>query len=367
MRLTTLPFLALFALANASLQQVIALDHELISLHKSLVETESISGNETAVGQFLAEYLAQSGFTVETQTVGRGRENIYAYFGETRNTSVLLTSHIDTVPPYIPYYVFLDRIYGRGSCDAKGSVAAQVIAAKSLYASGEIAEGDLSLLFVVGEEVDGAGMAHASEQLNVSWNNAVFGEPTELKLGVGHKGVYHLDIAVEGKASHSGYPQLGIDANKKLIDILYGIEHAEFPKDDLLGNTTVNVGLIHAGTAGNVVSPHAFAKVLIRVANNAQAVHGIVQSVIDKTGFENVHVEEHQLEEPVYLDYKVPGFNSTVLAYFTDVPNLKREDMGKYLYGPGSILVAHGDDEYVTVSELQGALDGYKDLVRFLL
>jgi acetylornithine deacetylase len=377
MRLSLFPLVSVALAASvwesiSQLQQTLApkaAEHELISLHKSLVDINSITGHEQKVAHFLKEYLEKSGFTVEIQIVEQGRQNIYAYFGERRNTTVLLTSHIDTVPPYIPYYVSGDRIYGRGSNDAKGSVATQILATKSLYEAGEISEGDVSLLFVVGEEYDGAGMVYANKHLDATWDHAVFGEPTELKLGVGHKGVYHFDINVEGKASHSGYPHLGIDANKKLIDILYRIEHAEYPTDPLLGNTSVNVGLIDAGVAGNVVSPRAFAKLLIRVANSAEGVKKIIGCIIDEANrdYENVKVTDFQVKEPVYLNYEVPGFDSIVLAYFTDVPNLVRPFKSRYLYGPGSILVAHSADEYVTLSDLKGALEGYKKLTKYLL
>lgn len=357
------------SLQQSFIGQVYHQDYELISLHKSLVDIPSISGDEEAVGKFLERYLQKNGFTVELQSVKPGRDNVYAYLGSKRNTSVLLTSHIDTVPPYIPYYQSGDKIYGRGSNDAKGSVASQIIALKELYESGEVGEGDVSLLFVVGEEYDGIGMRHASDKLGAYWDHAIFGEPTELKLGVGHKGIYNIEIDVEGKASHSGYPQLGIDANKKLIDILYQIEHAEYPADQLLGNSSVNVGIIEAGVAANVVSPKARAKILIRVAHSTSTVSGTIKHIVDEANkeYDNVKLVDIQNKEPVYLDFEVPGFETVVLAYFTDVPNLERQFKSRYLYGPGSILVAHSADEYVTVADLKNAVDGYKRLTRYLL
>lgn len=359
-----------------NIQQAIAIDtqpksleQEIISLHKDIVTINSVSGGEGEVGEYLADYLQAQGFTVETQLVSEGRLNVYAYYGSKRDTKVLLTSHIDTVPPYLPYYIHEDRIYGRGSADAKASVAAMVMAARSLHAEGSIEDGDLSLLFVVGEEYDGAGMKYASDNLGAEWDHAVFGEPTELKLGVGHKGMFHFDVNVTGKASHSGYPYLGIDANKKIIDILYQIEHAEFPSDPLLGNTTVNVGLINAGVAGNVISPIANARCIIRVAHDAKGVSETVIGIIDEANkeYDNVKLISKQYEEPVYLDYEVPGFDTIILAYYTDIPNLKRTLKSRYLYGPGSIHVAHGADEYVTIGDLKAAIGGYKKLTKFLL
>jgi acetylornithine deacetylase len=299
------------------------------------------------------------------------RNNIYAYFGSKTDTKVLLTSHIDTVPPFFDYYNNDGIIYGRGSNDAKASVATQIISVLELIQSDEISleGGDVGLLFVVGEEVDGVGMKFASENLDANWEHVVFGEPTELKLGVGHKGVYNFDLLVKGKASHSGYPQLGIDANTKLIQLLNKIVSAELPTDELLGESTINPGFIEAGVAANVISPFAKAKVLIRVAHDASKVKDTISSIVEDENQEhrNIELVDVQLEDPVYLDHEIPGFETTVLAYFTDVPHLRKEVQTKYLYGPGSILNAHTGDEHVSLDDLKEAVEGYKKLVRHLL
>lgn len=306
---------------------------------------------------------------METQEVEPERYNIYAYFGESKNAKVLLTTHIDTVPPYFPYSRDGDKISGRGSVDAKASLVTQILSAFELFENGEIQEGDVALLFVVGEEYNGAGMRFANAHLNATWDHVIFGEPTEGKLGIGHKGVYHFDLNITGKASHSGYPELGIDANKKLIDTLYKIIHADYPVDELLGNTTVNPGLIDGGVSGNVVSPIAKAKILIRVANDAQKVKQIIDEIIqdENEEYHNIKVIQQQLNEPEYLNFTVPGFESTVLAYFTDVPNIQRNFKSRYLYGPGTIHVAHSANEFITVGELRDAIVGYKNLTKYLL
>lgn len=280
-----------------------------------------------------------------------------------------MTTHIDTVPPYFPYSVKGDKIYGRGSVDAKASVATQILSTIELFQRGEIQEGDVALLFVVGEEYNGAGMRFASDNLDATWDHVVFGEPTEGKLGIGHKGMFHFDLEVVGKASHSGYPHLGIDANTKIIDVLYRIVHADLPTDELLGNSTINPGLINAGVAGNVVSPIAKAKTLVRISNNAAKVRDIIEEIVEDENNEhhNVKLNELQLFEPEYLNFTVPGFETTVLAYFTDVPNLKRDFKSRYLYGPGTIQVAHSANEFVTIGELRDAIVGYKNLTKFLL
>lgn len=345
--------------------------HELLSFHKSLIEINSVSGDEYEVYKYLASYLSSKGLTVESQQVEDKRFNIYAYYGSQPNTTVLLTTHIDTVPPYFPYFIEDGKIYGRGSVDAKASIATQVVALLELLSAGKVQEGDVALLFVVGEEVNGAGMHYASEHLPYHWDHAVFGEPTENKLGVGHKGVYSFNLEVEGKASHSGYPELGIDANSKLIDVLGKIIHNdEYPADELLGKTTLNPGFIQGGVAGNVLSAHASSKVVVRVANNAHKVRDIIRNIvqIENEQYNNINLIEHQVFEPVYLNYSIPNFESGVMAYFTDVPNLKDHGIrSRYLYGPGTITLAHSADEYIYFDDLARAVRGYKDIVDYLL
>lgn len=182
---------------------------DLIKFHKSLIEIPSVSSNEDEVTNYLADYLTSNGLTVEWIPVQQNppRNNLYAYIGETRQTKILVTSHVDTVPPFFPYRIEGNKIYGRGSNDDKGSVAAQTTAFLELIKEGKIKEGDASLLFVVGEEVNGIGMRVASEKLDdlKSWSTVIFGEPTERKLGVGHKGIYGCYIEVEGKAAYVFY------------------------------------------------------------------------------------------------------------------------------------------------------------------
>ncbi|CAK7896172.1 hypothetical protein CAAN1_03S02300 [[Candida] anglica] len=345
--------------------------HSLIGLHKALVEIPSISENEVAVAKALSGFLKRFGLTVELQKVpakdGHSpRYNVYAYIGKTRDTSVLITSHIDTVPPFIPYHVEGSRIYGRGTCDAKGSVASQIFAVLSLIAQGKVKEGDISLLYVVGEEMNGSGMLQASNSLNATWETAIFGEPTELKLGVGHKGNYMFELFVEGKPSHSGYPELGISATEILIPVLADLLKLDLPKSDLLGPSTLNIGRIEAGVAANVVPAHSYAECFIRVADGLEKIDELVRGVVE--GVEHLTFKLGPTIEPQYIDYDVPGFESIVLAYATDIPHLVGQTLKKrYLYGPGSIHVAHGDNEYVENSDLLEAVDGYKKLITHCL
>lgn len=290
----------------------------LIDLHRELIEHQSISANEDNVAKYLSKYLRSQNFTVELQDVGpllassdagdvAPRENIFAYFGKERKTRVLVSSHIDTVPPFWPYERRGEEIWGRGSVDAKGSVAAQIIAVQELVAAGKIEEGDVALLFVVGEEVGGDGMRKAND-LGLSWETAIFGEPTELKLASGHKGIMSLQVVAKGKAGHSGYPELGKSANKMLVDALYACLNVDLPYNEKYGNTTLNIGRMEGGVAGNVIAQDAGALIAIRIADGEP-------SVIKKIITEAVERIDDDLEVivtspgygPVYIDSDVPG------------------------------------------------------------
>jgi acetylornithine deacetylase len=245
----------------------------LISLHRDLVKTESISGNEHSVGQYLVSYLSAHDFTVDTQALGplstnaeNSRFNVLAYRGSSSKSRVLVSSHIDTVPPFWPYEVRNQNdIWGRGTVDAKGCVATQITAVEELIASNDVHDGDVALLFVVGEEVGGDGMKKAND-LNLTWEAAIFGEPTELKLATGHKGILSFKLSAKGKAGHSGYPWLGENANAMLIPALAELMKLEFPSSEKYGNTTVNIGRMEGGVAANVIAEDAFAQVAMRLA-----------------------------------------------------------------------------------------------------
>jgi len=269
---------------------------DLLSLHKSLVDIESITGNENEVGVFLAEFLKTRGYHTTLQPLpsssnssssssGGQRCNVVAWPGSSDHPSprLLLTSHIDVVPPYIPYKIDADAdeistdtvIHGRGSVDAKASIAAQITALEQLLQAGEINKEDVMLLYVVGEETTGDGMRFYSESLQqqkppVSFDAVIFGEPTENKLACGHKGHMACTLTAKGKAGHSGYPWLGKSATELLIRALMGILDRDLGSSDRFGNTTVNVGILEGGVAANVIPESAFARVAIRVATAPQ-------------------------------------------------------------------------------------------------
>ncbi|KAG0650912.1 Peptidase M20 domain-containing [Hyphodiscus hymeniophilus] len=343
----------------------------LLRLHKALIEIESISGNEHEVGKHLVSYLESHNFTVETQDVPavasdqRPRRNVLAWKGKQRKTRTLLTSHMDVVPPYWPYKREGDEIWGRGSVDAKGSLATQIIAFEELYAAGGISEGDVALLFVVGEEQFGDGMKKAND-LGMSWDTVIFGEPTEMKLASGHKGITGLQITAKGKAGHSGYPHLGKNANAMLIPALHALLNVDLPWSEKYGNTTLNIGRVEGGVAANVIAEDAKATIAIRIADGPpEVVQKIVLDTIQKAG-EELDVTFTAGYGPVFINSDVEGFETIVVNYGTDIPNLEG-DHKRYLYGPGSILLAHSDHEHISVSDLESAVEGYKALIKHSL
>ncbi|OAA59035.1 Peptidase M20, dimerization [Niveomyces insectorum RCEF 264] len=350
----------------------------LIALHKALVEIPSITGTEGRATAFLRTYLRSRGFTVETQSVSPGRDNLLAYRGAVRQTRVLATSHIDTVPPFWPYERRSgssssssspsrdDKLYGRGTVDAKGSVAAIIIAVEQLLADGSIADtGDVAILVDVGEERGGDGI-RAANDLGLAWEAVVFGEPTRLKLARGHKGGLGFNVTAHGIAGHSGYPELGANAIDRLVRGLAALAAVPLPSSEEFGQTTLNLGTITGGVAANVIPEHAFASVSVRVAASTPAE---LQQLIEAAVLAAEPALELQFSYgigPVSLDYDIEGFETILLSYGTDIPGL-RGDHKKYLYGPGDFLVTHSDHEHLTVGDLEEAVEGYKLIITEIL
>ncbi|KAF2684744.1 acetylornithine deacetylase [Lentithecium fluviatile CBS 122367] len=347
---------------------------ELLHLHRKLVETSSITGNEYGVGKWLASYLRDKDWTVELQEVSENRYNVYAY-GEKRSTTILVSSHIDTVPPYWPYYYnkTSDIIGGRGSVDAKGSVAAQIIAAGGLR---EKLYDDISLLYVVGEETGGDGMRAFSswfDRPSPAHEIVIFGEPTEAKLVCGHKGILGFNIYVTGKAAHSGYPWLGVSANDVLVEALgklLELRDNGLPWSSKYGNTTMNFGKIQGGVAANVVAKTASAGITVRIAaGTPKIMQGIIIKALESTTASvrnlggNLEIEwTSEGYAPANINCDIEGFDTMTVNYGTDVP-LLAGDHKRYLYGPGSIFVAHSDHEALTRKDLEQAVLDYRRLI----
>jgi acetylornithine deacetylase len=326
---------------------------DVVALTRALVDIDSTTGAEGAAGEWLASYLRGRGFAVERQPVDGTRFNILATAG-TGTPAVVFSTHYDCVPPFFPSRVDGDRIYGRGTCDAKGILAAQVAAAERLRASGLPA----ALLFVVGEERGSDGAAVANRQ-SMGTRFLVNGEPTENRLGLATRGVLRLRLVATGRAAHSSYPELGESAIDKLIDALIRLRTLDLPADAAMGRTHYTVGLIEGGVAPNVVSPSASAEVLFRTVGPGTDVRTRLASL------ESLVEIQHVLEVPPVALCTVPGFDSATFPYTTDIPLLAA--WGRpLLYGPGSVQVAHTAREFVAVPALNRAVDDYVSLVRVL-
>lgn len=281
-------------------------NHPVVELTKRLMEIPSISENEEQVGRFIAKHLESLGYTVEIIPIApeSNRCNVYAYLGDRRKARTCLTSHMDTVPPHIDFRLEGDIIYGRGACDDKGPLAAQIVALEELRAEGKLKDGDTSLLFVVGEEKGGPGML-AVNDMNLEWEAILFGEPTEGKLAIGHKGHYVFELFAKGLASHSGYPEKGKSANATMVSLLEDLKSLDYPESDLLGPSTFNCGKISGGIAYNVLAADSYALCAIRVASDLEIIEQRVTSVVKK--YPDVILKKNFGYSETYLDYQVEG------------------------------------------------------------
>ncbi|KAI0593091.1 hypothetical protein F4775DRAFT_527488 [Biscogniauxia sp. FL1348] len=341
----------------------------VLDLLKTLIDIDSTSEHELAIGEFLAAHLRGLGYTAERIAIAPGspRHNVYAYLGPRRAARLLVTAHMDTVPPHIPFSLDPDGggdlVRGRGACDDLGPLVAQICAVEELRAEGKVGEGDVGFLFVVGEEKGGPGMLAAND-MGLTWEAGIFAEPTELKLGKGHKGNLVFEVVAHGKACHSGYPQLGKSATLLLIDALKDLTAVEWPVSELLGPSTLNIGKLEGGEGYNIVAPHAKALCSIRVATGLAAIKSQVTAAL--AGRDGVEVNFVFEYPETLLEWELDGFEAAPMAYGTDIPRL-RGSHRKVLYGPGSIHVAHGKDEQIRVSELMESIAGYKRLATHFL
>jgi acetylornithine deacetylase len=328
----------------------------IVALTRALVDIDSTTGREGEAGRWLADFLRGTGLIVTEQPVDGTRFNVIATPSPAAQ-AVVFSTHFDCVPPFFPSRVEGDRLYGRGACDAKGILAAQVAAVDRLRREGESRVG---LLFVVGEERGSDGARRANDVAPGTSRFLVDGEPTDNRLGVATRGILRLKLRATGRAAHSSFPELGESAIDKLIDALIELRSTGLPADPVLGRTHYTVGLIAGGVAPNVVSPAAEAEVMFRTVSDAAVVRRAVAPI------ERRVTVEHLLEVPPVKMTTVPGFDEAVFPYTTDIPFLPK--WGEpLLFGPGSIHVAHTADEYVSIAELEAAADHYVTIARELL
>jgi acetylornithine deacetylase len=326
---------------------------DIFSLTRQLVDIESITGNEGRVGIFLAEHLRQLGYSVQVIPVEGERANVFATSPQEPNPAIVFSTHMDTVPPFISSSEDDSRIYGRGSCDAKGIIAAQIAASERLKGQGT----HVGLLFLVGEERDSLGAKKANQQPNAC-KFLINGEPTENRIAIASKGALRAELTASGRMAHSAYPELGESAIDKLIEALQRLRAMKLPSDPEVGPCTLNVGLIEGGRAPNVIPDRAHALLLYRLIGPTEQLR---KEIIATVG--NLARVDFTLEIPFVRLHTFEGLPTMVAAFTTDIPALSNWGQ-PLLIGPGSIHVAHTERECVEKNQLVEAVDLYVALAR---
>jgi acetylornithine deacetylase len=333
----------------------------LFELTSRLVDIDSTTGQEAEAAHFVGDYLGELGplapGCISLEDAAPDRPNVFAAWGHPR---VVLSTHLDTVPPFFPTSENATTIHGRGSCDAKGIVAAMIKAAEGLRREGLR---DFGLLFLVGEERDSTGAQYANQHPRGS-EFLINGEPTDNLLALGSKGCLRIVLEAHGRMAHSAYPHLGESAIDKLVEALHRLAHLEWPHDAVLGECTSNVGTITGGRAPNVIPDRARAELLIRLVSDSAPIRRAVDEVC--AGLVDV---EYVLDLPAIHLGTLPdgdGLETTVVSFTTDIPSLTAWGQ-PYLLGPGSIAVAHTEREHVAKRDLERAVELYSRMVKSLL
>jgi acetylornithine deacetylase len=329
-------------------------DLDPVALTRALVGIPSPTGDEGAVGAFVAGLLEQQGYNVVLQPVTPGRANVYATLDP---PEVVFATHLDVVPPDLPLKEDEAFLWGRGSCDAKGLAAGMIAAADRLRVTGERRVG---LLFLVGEE-DGSDGARLAAELEPKGRFLINGEPTENRLSIGQKGSLRVTLTATGRAAHSGYPAQGESAVDALLETIARIRAIELPVHPLLGPSTLNIGRFEGGVAPNVVAPSARADLLFRTV---EATTSLKEAILAAASPLVAVKFPHEI--PCLTAPALPGWDCTTVSFTSDLPLLS--DWGEgYQLGPGSILLAHTDDERIAKAELLQGVDRYAELAGQLL
>jgi len=321
---------------------------DLFALTRRLVDIASVTPNEEAVGDFLCAELLRRGFEANKTPVEGARANVLATWPDHTRPDIVFSTHMDTVPPFIASSEDDACIYGRGACDAKGIIAAQIAAAERLRTAGVF----VGLLFLVGEECDSIGAKKANEH-PIGARYLINGEPTDNRLALASKGSLHVELTARGKMAHSAYPELGESAIDKLVEALHRLHTMKLPESADVGPCTKNIGTIEGGRARNVISDFAKADVFYRLVGPSDELRRQINDAVDEL------VEVQVTREAPFMRLRtMEGMPTMVAAFTTDIPSLG--NWGEpLLLGPGSIHVAHTEDEYVTKKHLLEAVELY--------
>jgi len=324
----------------------------VFELSKALIKIESLSGHEEPLFHFLSQFLKREGFTVKKILSAPHRPNLFAYLKKPR---ILFSSHMDTVAPYLAFHQDAHTLYGRGACDTKSIIAAQIITGLKLKVQGMK---DIGFLYVVGEEVDHQGAIDSAKKVpNVE--AIIMGEPTQNTLAIGTKGIVKVALKAFGKAAHSAYPELGRSAIHSLLETLFRIQNMPQEQSPFLGQSNLNIGILEGGVAANVLASQAQAQILVRTVSSSRQVYHQMK----KNCLPHVKIQLESINDPIRLD-TLPGFKTSIVSFNTDVPYLKKKAKKLFLLGPGSILDAHGPNEKISKKELLKSIGLYERLVK---
>ena len=319
-------------------------------LFHNMLNIDSTSGKEVALADFLAERLLTPHCRVEKFEVGDGTSNLLFSWGK---PEVVFCSHLDTVPPYIPPVFDDSAVRGRGSCDAKGQIFAMYEACKVLESKGYDGFG---LLLLAGEETGSFGAKAFREQHpGAEW--VIVGEPTDNRMVTACKGTKSFEVILQGQSAHSGYPEHGISAILRFNEWINRLQTIDFPTDPILGATTWNIGQLHSDNAQNMLSDQVRFRIYFRTTFVSDQQ---VCQVMDELRNEYTHIIAHGGDTPAHY-YTLEGFPTTTVAFGNDAPHLPGYTH-KIICGPGSILVAHTEDESIRWSEIRQAADLYKTI-----
>jgi acetylornithine deacetylase len=325
-----------------------------IALARQLIDIPSTTENERDVAEFLDKQLTSLGYNVRRQTAAGARINLFASAGG--RPRVIFNSHIDTVPPWFASREDDDYVYGRGACDTKGIIAAMIAAGEQLRARGM---NDFAFLFVVGEETDSIGAKSANVEFSgLGSEYVVVGEPTESKFARASKGALTVFVRFDGIAGHSAYPERGDSAIDKMVAAITEIHRTDWGSDELLGKSTVNVGVVRGGEKPNIIAGSAECEMIFRLAGDPEPTLAQLEALLAKHKGTITMSRGNPPQHMIVPD----GAPSTIVAFNTDVPHLR--SLGQpLLFGPGSILDAHGANERIGKRELLESVETYVDTV----
>jgi len=329
---------------------------DVVSFTRQLIDIESTTGNEGPVSKFLAQELLRLGYEVKVTIAEGERANLFATSSREPNPAVVFSTHMDTVPPFIRSSEDADRVYGRGACDAKGIIASQIAAAEKLKQEGIY----VGLLFLVGEERDSLGAKVANQQPN-GCKFLINGEPTDNRVAVASKGSLRVELTAGGRMAHSAYPELGESAIDKLVEAMHRLRAMKLPEDPDIGPCTMNIGVIEGGRAPNVIPDKARALLLFRLVGPSEPLR---EQIVSAVG--DLATVDFTLDIPFVRLRTFEGLPTMVAKFTTDIPALGNWGQ-PLLLGPGSILVAHTEGEYVEKRHLCEATELYCTMARTLL